>query len=412
MDLSKQIFIARQPILDRKQRIFGYELLFRSGETKNQAHVEDDVLATSRVVINILNDIGTKNLIGAKKGFINVNEKILNKEVLKALPPEHFILEILETTMIYDVLIEKIVGFKDEGYIFALDDFVLNDENINYFGPIFKHMSIIKVDLFGNDHSNLKEKLSFFKKYDVKLLAEKVETEEVFKSCLDAGFEYFQGYYFAKPKIIKGRHIDPKNRTIYELINLLHNDADIGEIEDLFHKTPELTLNVLKFINSAYAGVRNEVNSIKQAISLLGHSKLLSWLLLMNYAKIGNERAGEPILQMASIRAKAMSLIISKLTSGSKHEIEEAFLVGLLSLLDVLFQMPIATVLKDLNVSQEINKAILYGEGIKGIALDLTKLIEKDEIDHIQPILEELKLSSWDILKVMSASYKWALQMQ
>jgi c-di-GMP phosphodiesterase len=398
--------IARQPILDNHQNITAYELLFRSSDL-NTAVIEDNVYATSLVIYNTLNQFGIPKLLGRKLGFINADDEVLRKGFLRNLPKTQFIIEILEFTRLDKELIDQIYSMKEEGYVFALDDFTFDDEHIQYFEPLFKAVSIIKVDIKLNTREMVKKKLGIFEKYQVSFLAEKVENMDEFKFYKDLGFKYFQGYYFEKPSIIRGKGIDPSKMQVLSLINMIYKDSDMDKLEAKFKEYPDLTINLLKFINSAAIANRSKITSVRQALALLGQKQLMNWLLLLSYASI--EGTGSPLLMTALERAKTMELLLKRiLKKENKPLLEEAYLTGLLSLIDALFQVPMDDVIKGLNLSEAICDAILYQKNILGKVLEIINRTEKNDIKGVISILEEMNISLAEYNEISMESFCWA----
>ncbi len=408
--MDNEIYIGRQPILDVNQQLYGYELLFRSGNTA-EAGVSDDLSATSRVLVNTLNQIGIHRLLGEKKGFVNINQDILEKELHKNLPKEHFVLEILETTRLSPAFLKKIEALENEGYVFAIDDFEFTDAFINTFKPLFERVKIIKVDVRLTPPERIKAGLPLLKKYPLKLLAEKVENMEEYLLYKNMGFDLFQGYFFEKPSVIKSRSIDPEKSAILNVFSLIQKNDDITAIENAFKAYPELTINLLRFINSAQLYVRNHINSIRQAITLIGYRKLSHWLLLMAYASPQVSNKANPLFHTASQRGKTMELLYQALhPCAEQSELDQAFLTGLLSLMGALLASPIEDVLKEMNVSETIIASITGFSGKIGMLLKLVVSTEDSnlDLDAIQTLLNNLNLDLEKLRTALLDSYLWA----
>jgi EAL and modified HD-GYP domain-containing signal transduction protein len=406
--MDDNVFIGRQPILDTNQEIMAYELLFRSGDV-NTADVTDPVFATSNVLVNTLNTIGLKKILGEKLGFVNINEDIIRKDILKTLQKDIFVFEILEDTRLEPDLVNTIHSMSTEGYIFALDDFVFNEDIIRYFESIFPEISYVKVDIKLNTKESIESNLKIFNPFQILYVAEKVETIEEFNYYKNLGFHLFQGYFFSRPVIMQGKKIDPNHLAVMEIMNLIYQDADFQQIEQVFKKFPELTINLLQFINSAAIAVRSHIDSIRQALALIGQRQLLNWLILMIYAAPKSKQTGNPLIYTAIERAKSMELIVKTLKKDCPQpELDEAFLVGLLSLLDVLFQAPMEDILKDLKISPMISEAILYHRNPYGKILLLVQKSEENNFEDIQIILDELKLSLKDYNETFLEALCWS----
>ncbi len=399
------VYVARQIIIDGNKDIFGYELLFRSANSQTML-ITDDLLATTEVLLNTLNSISIQRMIGDKWAFINVNESVLNERVYEALDRHKFVLEILETTTLSPQLIDQIRAMREDGYTFALDDFVFSDEKMDHFKPIFPYISYLKVDLVENDLSSLKEKLEEFKAYDVKFLAEKVETEEDFQFCQEIGFHYYQGYFFYRPEILEGKKIQSNNLALLDLIQAVKTKTDAKEIEDVFKRYPGATVNLLRFINSTSHAFNSKINSVRHAINLIGRKKLMRWLWMMLYVSPRSESSmSTPLLELALQRANMVEQM-SILKWGQGGELtEKAFFAGILSLLDVIFQVPMPQLLKDLDVDREIAGAIIYKNGELGQMLKLAEVVEKNDSDAVLKNIAILGLAVEEVLPLISSCY-------
>ncbi len=411
--MNENIFVARQPILNRYQEIFGYELLFRQNNETNLAVIHSDMQATSRVLVNVLNNIGIEKMIGNKIGFINIDESFIKSGIMNGLDKEHFVFEILEHTQLDAVLAQKIRNMAEDGYTFALDDFIINESMIKNFSPLFDIIKYVKIDLFQNNKDTLEQKLKIFKPYPTSLLAEKVETMEDFKMCKKLNFDYYQGYFFAKPNIIEGRSIDPARMAIMEMVRLLQSDPSVEQVVDAFKIHPDLTVNLLKFINSAAIFTRSRISSVRQAVALIGQKQLMQWLLLMMYAGHSGAKGSGPLFITASQRAKTMEEIL-KNSMGIKNrdDLDVAFLVGILSLLDTLFQMPITEILRELNVGTDVQEAITDHKGTLGQLLLLVQKAEKQSTIEMDLLMKDLKLSMKDFSQAALNSFEWTAKLQ
>ncbi len=399
------VLIGRQPILDVNQNIIAFELLFRS-ENESAGEAFDNLSATASVLVNVLNNLGINKLLGDKLGFINVNEEIIKKNILKPLQRERFVLEILESTKIDQEFLNSAGIMKQEGYTFALDDFVFDARTIKRFEALFNILSYVKVDVKLNTHEMITSKLNIFKPYPVDYLAEKIENMEEFDFYKKSGFKYFQGYFFSKPAIIKGRGIDPRKLAIMEIINLIFEDSDIEKLESTFKKYPEMTINLLEFINSASIGSRNRIESVRQALALLGHRQLMNWMILMEYAFKKESLEGNPLLFSAIERAKTMEILLRTIKKDiGRTLLEEAYLTGLLSLMDALFQAPMEEILPRLNLSPDITDALLGHNNLLGKLLLIVKNNEEDNFKVITSLLKEIEMSMEDYTRASLQAY-------
>lgn len=391
-DPAMQVHIGRQPILNRARKIFGYELLFRNGRVGG-AYVIDNVHATASVMVNALNNIGISRLIGDKVGFINVDDKVLDSGIVELLPSRTTVLELLETVKVDKRVVDLCAETKKKGYQFALDDLVAYDGT---FEDIFRIASYAKVDLIGTDRKELPELVEQLKKHNLKLLAEKVETQEDFEVCRDLGFDYFQGYFFEKPSIISARSISPTQLVLVELSRILAREDEFYVIEALFRKNPELHIKLLQFMNSAAFYTANKINSIGQAITLLGYRKLQKWVTLLLFAGEGYDTRSAPLFERAVIRGRIMELLASRITRDTSAA-DMAFITGVLSLVDALFQAPLENILTDFNLSEEINQALLRRDGVLGKLISVIETLEQENYDEMETHLRDVNITSTDL---------------
>lgn len=390
-----QVYIGRQPILDRLRKIFGYELLFRSGNA-NGANVTNNMQATASVMVNTLNNIGIVRLIGDKTGFINVDDQVLASGIIELLPGKTIVLELLETVDIDDAVVELCRQTRKKGYQFALDDFSACSDSLEKMFPI---ASYVKVDLMATDRKDLPGLVGKLKGHSLKLLAEKVETQEDFEVCRDLGFDYFQGYFFEKPSIISGKSISPTQVVLLELSRILAREEEFFIIERLFRKNPELHIKLLQFMNSASFYTAQKINSIGQAITMLGYRNLQKWVTLLLFAGEGYDTRSAPLFERAVIRGRIMELLAHRITRDTAAA-DTAFITGVLSLIDALFQVPLRNILKDFNLSEAIHTALLHRDGLLGKLVTVIENLEQENYDEMRHHLKEVNVTSEDLFQI------------
>lgn len=379
------IFIGRQPILDLEGRCVAYELLYRSKDA-TEAVFSDDTKATTRVIINLVHNIGVHSMIGDKIGYINVDDHTLLSDALLSVPKEQFVFEILEYTKMSVAIVERVRHLHDLGYKFSLDDFSCDNVNIDYFKSLFPYVDIIKIDLMATDTAMIEEIAQKFNSYNITLLAEKVEDLEMYERCKKAGFKLFQGYFFEKPTIVVGKKIEPSVTNAIDLINTLYTTTDMDVVTQKFSLYPELTFNLLRYINSSKYSFKNDITSIKQILNLLGPSRLRSWLGLFLYGGKQERLFQDAIADAAKFRANMMKELV---TAHGKPELaDEAFLTGSLSLIDIYLQVDMHDIIEQINLSKSIEDALLKREGYLGKFLSIAEKLEKT--DQIQNLIENL----------------------
>ena len=400
------VFIGRQPILNQKSEIVAYEILYRNSDIFNHCDSDMDNFDTTAKVLSIaLNNIGVAKLLNNKKGLINVNEDLLNHSIIKNIPKEKFYLEILETTKITNILIDKIDELKNEGYSFLLDDFSFSKENFEKYKQLFPRIKYIKVDLKENSMEQMELIIKQLSKFDIKFLAEKVETYEDFEKLKNMGYELFQGYYFARPTILSTRKIDPSKIEIINILGMIYNNNDLRIIIKRFEQYPIISINLLKFLNSAYFSFKRDIRSIKQSITLLGINKLKNWLILLLYINDGNNLDSNPLFVLIKNRSDFMLKILRYTKYYNEKNSEIVYLTGLLSKIDIVLDAPLENALNDLHIDKIIQKAILEKEGIAGNLLSLAEANEANDFEQMEKFLEKLGLQMRHLTNANLKSY-------
>jgi EAL and modified HD-GYP domain-containing signal transduction protein len=402
----KDFFLARQPILDRDQGLVAYELLFRNAAT-GPANVGDDLAATAAVIAHA-SELGIENVIGHALGFVNVDATVLMSDFIHFLPCDKVVLEVLETVRVTPQLIQRVQELAEAGFAFALDDVVAESEDVQKLLPLVK---IIKIDLMNLEQPTLLRLTRHFKQAGKTLLAEKVETLEQFNQCLALGFDYFQGYYFARPGILSGKKLASSQLTILRLMALLINDADNREIELCIKREASLGLTLLRLVNTPAFGLSQRVDSLGQALVVLGRRQLQRWLQILLYADPGRPHSSmSPLLILATTRGKLLELIAEQIFPGQAKVADVAFTVGIMSLMDVLFGSPMEKVLEQLAISDAVREALLARAGLYGDMLNLAEYIER--VDEAGPLLastlQKLQLTIEDLFRLELAAFEWS----
>lgn len=395
--MSNEIFIARQPIIDSNENVYAYELLFRDlKQTKidqKDAPISNND-ATVRVVSNALNQFGIDTLIDDKFAFINADEEFILNDTILSIPHSRFVIEILEHVTITPKLIERIEFLKDKGYTFALDDATFDQAFIDNFSLVFPYIDTLKIDITLTTPEELKKTLPLLQQYDFKLLAEKVETKEDFLAYKTLGCTLFQGYFFAKPEIKKQEALDPKEQSILSLTAMLNDTSTTSkELVEAFEKEPEISLQLVRYLNSASITLSSPIKSIRHAVMMLGKEPLKNWLLLIAFSKgdISNNRSA--LLLGAQHRAKVMEEVAKLLPKSSRALVAKASFIGLLSLLEALLQTPMTDILKQIYVDDEIKDALLHKSGTLGVCLDIAYAIEYFDVPKAITLAQSISIT-------------------
>jgi EAL and modified HD-GYP domain-containing signal transduction protein len=399
--------IAKQPILCIDQNIIGYELLFRTHKHINASMIRDNKAATFKVVTDAMQNFGIKKLLGESKAFINVDRSFLMDDIIDNIPKEHFVLEVLEDVEIDEEILTRIEALHAKGYQIAIDDMDLSDAMCANFASILPYTAIVKVDV--NEIECLekfRDKIDKLIALEVELLAEKVETHDIFEQCKGMGFSYFQGYYFAKPQIIEGKKLDPRKSIILDIIGMLQANEEIDKIVHAFSSNLDLTINLLKYMNASSTGIKIEIASIQQAITLLGRIKLSHWATLFLYSNLVNDDKNmSALMESVELRGELMIQLARRYKNGDSQLELKAYLVGLLSLIDSVFNMPIEEVMSESLFDAEIKSAILDRKGFLGQILKLSIIFEKGNYTNISVILKKINMSVDELSKILSIAF-------
>jgi EAL and modified HD-GYP domain-containing signal transduction protein len=407
-NFADNFFLARQPILNRGQRLVAYELLFRDARQRNEADVTDDAEATATVIAHA-SELGMGQVVGDQMAFVNVDAVGLMSDFIRFLPNDKVILEILETVKATPEVMDRVRELKQAGFKFALDDVIGHSEDVQKLQPL---CDVIKVDIKDMQPGTLQALARVLKNPKQKLLAEKVETIEEFQQCMELGFEYFQGYYFARPVILSGKKISPSQRSVLHLLDLLNTDATSQEIERSVKHDALITLNLLRLVNTPAVGARYRINSVGHALMVLGRRQLQRWLQILLYVKNGGtQEFTSPLLQLATTRGKTMELMVEHLRPGQRVSADIGFTVGVMSLMDTLFSIHMRDVLDSVNVLDEVRAALLHRSGDYGSMLNLIEHIEKaGDRKTLAPLLRQLALKPSELYAIQLAAIEWVTE--
>lgn len=381
------IFLGRQPILDRQQNLVAYELLFRPGQV-DSVEVTNDVSASANVLVNAYGQLGIQRVLGNQRGFINVSEELLLSDAILLLPHQHVVLELLESIVVTPEIVQRCLDLKQKGYHLALDDVTVLDERLK---SLLLMVNVVKVDVLALNDAAIEQIIAHLKHWPVVPLAEKIEDQMRARFCMDLGFELFQGFFFARPEIVSGRQIDPANISMLQLLSLVMQDGEIEKIEQLLKHQPSLSYNLLRMVNSVACGLPQKVGSIRQAVMVLGYRQLQRWVQLLLYAVNSNgESHANALMQTAAIRGRLMELIAGMDRPHDKNYQDRAFMTGIMSLLDVLLGISIEEVVDKLDIPEEMTRALLKHEGRLGQQLMLVEASEKNDFAQVDSIITEL----------------------
>jgi EAL and modified HD-GYP domain-containing signal transduction protein len=402
--VNENCIIGRQPILDRSERIYGYELLFRSTDV-NAADILDSGKATANVIINTITSFGTAELLGEHKGFINVDLDMLMDEALELLPRESIVIELLESIEPSPALTERCLALKEAGFSLALDDHEYSPD----FDELYAIVDIIKIDLLLTPLESLPDIIERLRPFPCKLLAEKVESLELFTACHSLGFDYFQGYYFARPDILKKKKMDANTGALLKLVRLLAEDADIEDIEQAFRISPALAYKLLMIVNSVGFGNRNKIQGVRHAIAMTGRVQIKRWLQLALFAADSDDAFEHPLLDMAATRAGFMEQLamVHPELRGDHESSERAFMTGILSLMERIYNITIEELIINLNLNEDVASALMNRSGHYGELLQIMEYIEGLDMKSASEGLTAIGINPDSMPDIQMRSFNW-----
>lgn len=400
---AQEVFLGLQLILDKRQRLVAYELLFRSGEL-NAAHILDNTQATAQVINYAFSHLEIGEALAGYECFINVGKALMMSDAIEILSQQRVTLELLETVVVDLPLIERCRELKKSGFNLALDDYV----NDSAFDPFLEIVDIVKIDLTQQDWPATLGIVNKLRNYPVKLLAEKVESHEQYLLCAEAGFDLFQGYYFARPHLVIGRRTPPYQAVMLKLLGLILTDAPDHEIEQALKQDAGLSLKLLRLVNSVSMGLKTKISSFNQAIKVIGRRQMQRWLQLLLYTPQQDEGGYSPLLQLVARRGRLMELLAQHHNENDRDFHDRAFMTGILSLLDALLDRPLIEVIDLVNPADQITDALLHKTGNLGELLALAEMTELGQFDHAGAILENLGLAVKDLMGAQVEALRWS----
>ena len=402
----RDFFLARQPILDRAQTLFGYELLFRASACGG-ANIDTDLAATASVIAHAAH-LGLDKVIGNAQGFVNVDAEVLLSDIFVFLPRDKVVLEIVASMPVSPTIVQRIATLRSHGFRFALGDVASDSPDVQQLLPL---VDVIKLSVRGMPRTSLARLASTLRATGKKLLAEKVETRDEYQACMELGFDYFQGFYFARPAIISGRKLSPSQLSVMELLTLITSEAGNAAIENVVKRDVSLALNLLRLVNTPGLGTGYRIDSLSQAMMVLGRRQLQRWLQIMLYAEPGRRgQNGTPLLMLAATRGRMLELLAKKLRPSQRNVADVAFTVGIMSLMDTLFGMPMEQIVQQIPVIDEVAGALLKRDGFFGELLHLSECIERMEQDDelVAPAMRHLAISTDDLVQLEMAAFEWS----
>jgi len=395
---SEKILLARQPIYDTSLSVAAYELLFRPADPTAMG-AWDGGKATSEVILHAFTEIGIQTVTGSLPAYVNFTRKWLLET--PSFDPKQVVIEVLEDIEFDDEVMAAISNLVSQGYKIALDDYVYDPKHKD----VLRLASIVKLDVLENDKDTIAKWVTELRKFDLQLVAEKVETHEMMEYCKSLGFELFQGYFLCRPQLIKGSTLSASKVVVLRLLTELQNpDAEINDIEKMIAQDPTLTYKLLKVFSAAVYITPKKVDSIKRAITLLGLDKLKSWASVIAMSQMAEKP--HALMMTALIRGKMCELLAEQF---NKSEADRYFTVGLFSTLDAFFDRTMEEVMQNIPLEDDIADAILSHKGQLGKVLQSVIAHEQANWDNIDwDTLNKLEITPDELEDAYITSIRWS----
>jgi c-di-GMP-related signal transduction protein len=370
-------YVARQPIFDRKKSLYAYELLFRDGLNNYMPNIDGDT-ATTKLLSSSFFTIGIDKISAGKRTFINFTQNLLETDIPLMFPRETTVVEILEDVNPDSLVIEACKKLSSLGYYLALDDFVFKLE----LKPLIELADIIKIDFRITPVDEMKKILKTFSPKKIIFLAEKVETNEEFKAALDMGFELFQGYFFSKPEIIKGREISSSSiQYLSFMVEINKPNYNLNELETIIARDISMSYKLLRYVNSAFFSRSANITSLKQALLVMGRDEINRFVSLIGLSKMASNKPDE-LIRSACIKSRLCEKLGA--VSGCRATNDELFLLGLFSNLDAILDQPMNEIMEKLPLSASIKGALVSREGELASFLHLAEFYEQGNWDGVK----------------------------
>ncbi len=397
------IFVARQPIFDRDGRLSGYELLYRRNGELTFADGVDTNTMSAKVIANAFLGMNMRELTGDARSFVNITREQLLEGVYEVLDRQRIVIELLEDIDYDDDTLAAVQALHGAGYTIALDDFEYHDN----FLPILELTSIVKIDVLGKTDDQLRAALEPLKPFHAMLLAEKVETEQDYQRCKALGFDFFQGYFYARPETITHADVDVSTTSTVRLMNLLQSpDSSDADIERAFAADPALTYKLMRIVNSAAMG-GSGIDSIRHAIRLVGRSTLHRWVCVLLTASFAGKGGLQKELALTALSRGRLCELLANRLPGSPSA-DSLFMTGLLSRMDALMRVPMTQVLNGINVIPAVENALLTRTGTQAPFLLLTEAYESGAWGDVHSLASGIGLPSDVVSGLYSESVNWA----
>ncbi len=401
-DFAVYSYFARQPILDRRSVIAGYELLYRKDAESQSFDPSVDANHATASVLDGFLSTGIAKLTGNKKGFVNLTEQLLLDGIATLFDNRYLVIEVLESVPPSDAVLAAVRRLREKGYMVALDDFVFEEK----FLPLLPLANIIKIETKSIVRDHMHSVLRHIDLAKVRLLAEKVENQEQLQRALSFGFSLFQGYYFSRPVTIGKPVMNPSKLNYIQMMALVFEPVvDFFAVSRVVRRDLALSFRILRLVNSPYFGVCSKISDIHQAVTFLGERELKKWVSLVALSGLGGDKPDE-LVTMSIVRASVFEGLAMHL--GKRVERETYFLMGLFSMIDSIMDSPMEDILRQLPLPEEVADALVRKNGLGHRFVELVEANEKGEWEKVRKISVALGLSPEVVADVFYQSVEWS----
>ena len=395
------LFIARQPIFTAQQQVYAYELLCRSGAANVFPEI-DQTHASARVMADSLFNLDTQELTGGKRAFINLTRDLLVGDYGSLLPKDGTVIEVLETVAPDEKVVAACRRLKEAGYLLALDDFV----ETAAMAPLVALADILKVDILKTGATERQALVTRHARRGVRLLAEKVETPEAFREAVNLGYSYLQGYFFAKPAVLKATAAPEFRLTYLTLLQeVVKPDVDLRKVAAIIGRDVTLSYKLLRYINSAFFGLRRTIASIPEALRLLGEREVKRWASLLSLASLASNKPAELVVE-AALRARFCEGLAAD--TGLLPQSEELFLLGMFSLLDAILDRPLEALLQELPIPPAVKAALLGASSPLRDVYDCVLAYVTGDWENLSARMDKLGLGEEEVPRRYREAVAWA----
>ena len=398
--MTAEILVGRQPIYDDNLNVIAYELLFRDHPKQNAANILDGDKATSQLILNTFLDIGLDNIVGKHPAFINLTRNFILDPDAIPFDKNQVVLEILEDVEIDEEVTQAVARLHNKGYSIALDDYIYDHSH----DDIMPYISIIKIDILGETEQQLQEHVNNLNGFKGKLLAEKIENQDEYEYCKQLGFDFYQGFFLSKPKVISGKRIPTNRLSILEILSKLYaTQTQVSDIKENILNDVSLSYRLLRYLNSSYFGLARKIESIDEALVYLGLDNIRKWITLISLSRMQDKP--NDIINTALIRARMCELVAER--QGIDDE-GSYFTVGLFSNLPALLDINMAQALGKIPISETMKQALIDHKGPMGEVLKTCILYQETAWDKLPAMNGELTVLKECYLEAIS----WANDIQ